>query len=176
MKPQILLVCTGNAARSVMAAAMLRSRTDDVVVVGAGTHSIPGLPMSTRTRTALGEFGLADPDHRSCQLDADIAQAADLIAIFEPMHVKWIRREIPEAASRTASLGRIIRSVAPGTLDTLAARVAQAGLASYDFEAWEEVVDPAGGEIEEFRAAATQIDGLLTNLMPLLGSTPDRTC
>lgn len=167
-KPTILFVCTGNAARSVMATAMLRARTSAVEVIGAGTHSIPGLPMSTRTRAALDEFDLAFPEHRSCQLDADMAAAASLIAIFEPMHVTWIRREIPHAASRTASLARILRSVAPGTLATLDARVAAANLADHSFEAWEEVVDPAGGELPEFQAAATQIDTLVSGLLPLL--------
>lgn len=167
-KPTVLFVCTGNAARSVMATAMLRSRTSAVEVVGAGTHSIPGLPMSARTRAALDEFGLAFPEHRSCQLDADMAEAASLIAIFEPMHLTWIRREIPDAASRTASIGRILRYVSQGTLDTLDARVAAAELADHSFEPWEEVVDPAGGELPEFRAAATQIDTLVTGLMPLL--------
>lgn len=173
-KPQILFVCTGNAARSVMAAAMLRARTDVVEAAGAGTHSIPGLPMSTRTRAALAEFDVADPDHRSCQIDAEIAARASLIAIFEPMHIKWIRREIPDAAHRTASLARIVRSVAPGTLDTLQFRIAEARLEEYtieQWEAWEEVVDPAGGEIAEFRAAATQIDAFITGLVPLLGES-----
>lgn len=169
MTPQILFVCTGNAARSVMAAAMLQARTDRVAVAGAGTHSIPGLPMSTRTRAALAEFDLAAPEHRSCQLDAEMAADAALIAIFEPMHLKWIRREAPEATNRTASLARIVRSVAAGPLDTLATRIDHAGFADHDFEQWEEVVDPAGGEIEEFRAAATQINALIDGLMPLLG-------
>lgn len=167
--PTILFVCTGNAARSVMGAAMLRARTDRVAVAGAGTHSIPGLPMSTRTRAALAEFGLAAPEHLSCQLDAAMAENAALIAIFEPMHLKWIRREVPQVANRTASLGRIVRSVATGTLDTLATRVDDAAFADHDFETWEEVVDPAGGEIPEFVAAATQINTLIDGLMPILG-------
>jgi len=167
-KPHVLFVCTGNAARSVMAAAMLRAKTDRFIVSGAGTHSIPGLPMSTRTRSALAEFGVADPDHRSRQLDDELATAASLIAIFEPMHLKWIRREIPHVATRTASLGRIVRSIQPGSGGTLDQRIADAGFEAHDFEQWEEVVDPAGGEIPEFVAAATQIHDLVEGLLPIL--------
>ena len=36
-RPHVVFLCTGNAARSVMAALMLRDRDDRFVVTGAGT-------------------------------------------------------------------------------------------------------------------------------------------
>ena len=65
----LLFVCTGNAARSVMAATMMRDMTSTLEIRGAGTFSIPGLPMSQRTREALAGMNLSDPEHRPKSVD-----------------------------------------------------------------------------------------------------------
>ena len=45
----LLFVCTGNAARSVMASTMMKAQNLTHEIDGAGTFSISGLPMSQRT-------------------------------------------------------------------------------------------------------------------------------
>lgn len=152
-----------------MAAALLRQQDTDVAVTSSGTHSIPGLPMSTRTRTALAGVGASDPDHRSEQLDDAMADEATVIAVFEPMHVSYVRKKHPAAAARVASLPRLVRDLADGPAETLADRVAALSLADHEFEGWEEVVDPAGGELPEFEAAASAIAQLVHDLLPKLG-------
>ncbi|MEM7094130.1 MAG: low molecular weight phosphatase family protein [Actinomycetota bacterium] len=157
MTTNVLFVCTGNAARSVMGAALLRAAMPELLVTSAGTHSIPGLPMSVRTKGALDAVGVADLEHRSSQLDAEMADPADLVVIFEPMHITWIRRHLPEIAGRTASLPYLAAELAAGPLATLAGRIDALELGDHDFEAWEEVVDPAGGDLPVFEAAAFAI-------------------
>ncbi len=53
----LLVVCTGNAARSVMAGFMLEYLSEagglGLRVATAGTHAMDGRPMSMRTRAAL---------------------------------------------------------------------------------------------------------------------------
>lgn len=169
----LLFVCTGNAARSVMGTALMRSEFEpadrpDIAVTSAGTHSIPDLPMSVRTKGALDAVGVADLAHRSSQLDAEIGAPADLVLVFEPMHIIWIRRNLPELAGRTGSLPRITRDLAAGPISTLSERLQALELATVDFEPWEEVVDPAGGDLPDFVEAAERIADLIRELAPKL--------
>ncbi len=165
--PVVVMLCTGNAARSVMATVIGRDRTDEVRFVGAGTHSIEGLPMSGRTRRALESLGLADGTHRSHQLTAADAQGADLIVAFAPEHVDYVRRVHPEAATRTATIKRLVVELKPGS-EPLAQRVAALNLADAKVPRDEEVVDPGGGEDYEFVACVREIDALMDQLLPLL--------
>jgi protein-tyrosine phosphatase len=161
---RIVFVCTGNAARSVMARVMLGARRPDLLVEGAGTHVLEGHPMSRRTRAALERHGLADPTHRSRQFGHRHV-GADLILVMEPDHLRWIRRFHPEASERTTSLRRFLALAPPPQAGSLLADlVVGIGAAGYEAEAWEEVVDPAGGEQDAFDACADELARLVGEL------------
>ena len=164
----VCFLCTGNAARSVMARVMFADRASDWRAVGAGTLVIEGLPMSQRTHNALADHGLADPDHRSRQFGpAD--EGTDLVVTMEPAHVSWIRRHHPEMAGRTASLRRLARDLPVGDATDLADRIAALCLAEVGVAEWEEVVDPAGGEQVDFDACAVALSDLVDALVDRLG-------
>jgi protein-tyrosine phosphatase len=164
--PHLVMLCTGNAARSVMAGALIGDDLD-VLVTTRGTHVVEGLPMSLRTRGALAALGVKDHAHRSRQLSSDDLRTADLVVAMAREHVQFIRRVHPQAAPRTGTLKRLARDL-PGGPGTLAERIAALRLDDVALEHWEDVDDPAGGDEEVFHECAAEIQALLQRLAPAL--------
>ena len=168
--PHVLFLCTGNAARSVIAGAALRARLPDLEIETAGTLAIDGQPMSWRTRAALEHVGLEAPAHRSRQATALDVERAQLVIGLAPEHVLWTRRECPTAAGRTATLKRLSRDLPDVAGTTLAERLAALGLADVALEPWEDVDDPGGGDAPQFVACAEEVVELVERLVTALSA------
>ena len=158
----LVFLCTGNAARSVMGGAVLAALRPDVQVTTAGTHVIDGQPMSWRTRDALAAVGHASPSHRSQQVLASSLGDADLVVGLAIDHVAWIRRNHPDVAAKTGTLRRLVRDLPVGgvTSDGISAL----GLGAVELGGWEDVEDPAGHEIDVYKACAADIAHLVADL------------
>jgi len=163
----IVTLCTGNAARSVMAGAFLREHVPGLMVTTSGTHVIEGMPMSWRTRDAIASIGLPIPDHRSRQATAEELDSADLVIALAREHVAWMRRVHPRAAPRTATLKRLARDL-PDDSTPLVARVAAMQLEEVVLAPDEDVQDPAGGDLDVFLSCAREIADLLHIVIPRL--------
>ena len=163
----IVTLCTGNAARSVMSGVMLEAVRPDLEVVTTGTHVVDGQIMSWRTRDALAGLGLANPGHRSTQAYAHHLDGADLVLAMAAEHVGWIRRTHPAASGRTATIKRLVRDL-PDAPPSLGDRLASLHLDQVEVQDWEDVLDPAGGEIEQYVAVAEELHELISRLAPRL--------
>lgn len=167
MTLHVVSLCTGNAARSVMAGVLLAEHVPDLVVTTSGTHVIEGMPISWRTRDAIRSLGLEPPPHRSRQATYDELDHADLIIAAARDHVQWMRRVHPLAASRTGTLKRLARDLAADDRP-FGERVGSLRLESVELEPWEDVLDPAGGDAEVFVETAAEIAENIHALAPRL--------
>jgi protein-tyrosine-phosphatase len=106
---KILTVCTHNRTRSVMSMAMLQAGLDDRLGPGkAMVRSLgfgpEGLPAISDAVDAMKRRGLDVSGHRSRQVTATNAEAADLILTAEKDHVIKIGAAAPEVFRRTFTL------------------------------------------------------------------------
>lgn len=162
--PRVLVLCTGNAARSVMAGYMLEwlagSRGLSIEVTTAGTHVTEGQPMGMRTRHALEAIpeiaGAPVAAHRSRQLTQPAVDDATVLVAMEADHVRYVRRRHPEAASRTATLRLLSRDLPEGPAP-LADRVAALELAAVQLGPHHDVEDPAGKDEAAYAACAKEL-------------------
>jgi protein-tyrosine-phosphatase len=173
---ELLVLCTGNAARSVMAGFMLehlkKARPDEALhVVTAGTYTIEGQPMGPRTRKALRTIPeLAEApltSHRSRQVDEGDFLRAELVVVMEADHVRFVRRQFPEAADRTATLRRLCADLSPAP-PLLAERLVALELASTELSPHEDVIDPAGGDDVTYSACVAELWVLCQKFVTLL--------
>lgn len=173
----LLVVCTGNASRSVMAGLMveqLAARRGLVLsVTTAGTHAVDGLPLGARTLAALRTVpevagtpvdAFAAAGHRSRQLGAEELGRADLVVAMEAAHVRYVRRRHPEAAPRTGALRRLAADLGPGPAP-LSARVAALDLEQAPLEPADDVADPAGRDDAAYAACARELWALCEALV-----------
>jgi protein-tyrosine-phosphatase len=162
-RPHVLVLCTGNAARSVMAGALLDQRGIDARITTAGTHVVEHQPMSRRTRDALTAIGVQVPEHRSRQIAESDVESADLVIAMASDHVHYVRRRHPSAAPRTATLCWLAAHLRAGD-QSLPQRVAELDLAKVEPDVQGDVPDPAGGDDAEYVDCARTIKDLVDQL------------
>jgi protein-tyrosine-phosphatase len=176
MATELLVLCTGNAARSVMAGFMLDylmgcSHGADRRVVTGGTHTVDGQPMSRRTLAALRSIpelaGMEFRRHRSRQVSGADLVRAELVVVMAADHVRFVRRQFPAAADRTATIRRLCRDLPPAP-PPLGERVAALGLADVPLLDEDDVIDPAGGDDATYTACVTELWLLCRELITLV--------
>lgn len=176
---EILMLCTANVCRSVMAQALLTRRLIDtgaITSVSSAGILQGGQPSAPGAASALALLGLDVRSHRSRRVDAADLSAADVVLTMAREQLRYAVVTAPDAWSRTFTLkelirrGQVIGSRRPGQplADWLALAHHgrnQSGLLGDDPA--DDVADPIGGPPEAFVATAVQLDYLLGQLVDL---------
>ena len=106
------MVCTGNIARSAMAAEMLRARlvgpAPRIRVHSAGLVPWPGPPPQT-VIAAMHELDLDVSAHASQPLRTSLVSEADLVLAMTRDHVWGVLARDPDADDRTFLLEELVR-------------------------------------------------------------------
>ena len=101
----ILVVCTGNSCRSVMAQGLLqqafaRAGLESIRVESAGVFAIDGMEPTRETLRVLLEAGIDAAQHRARSLTAHMVDNADLILVMESFQAEEILRRVPSVRAK----------------------------------------------------------------------------
>ena len=143
----VLLVCSGNTCRTAMAEGTLRKMLrdhaqPDVEVSSAGTLGFEGAPATPEAVTVAAEAGVDISGHRSSALTPERIDEADLILGMAEHHVDEVTDLVPGADDKTFLLS------------------------AYAGRGDEDVPDPIGGDLDEYRRSYGMIRDLLESALP----------
>jgi protein-tyrosine-phosphatase len=169
----IVTLCAGNVARSVMLGFMLTELAGtsgkEWHVRTAGTHVTEGAAMSGRTRDALLKIDALGEHrygaHRSHQLSDSDCDWADVILAAEADNVAFVRATFPSSEYKTVPLAQFDRYASPHGSFTEQLSAALAHELSAEFD----VVDPAGGDQATYDACARQLWNLAQTFALIVG-------
>jgi protein-tyrosine-phosphatase len=157
----IVTLCTGNVARSVMLGYMLTTLAEangaDWSIRTAGTHVIEGSAMSSRTRDALlklddlGEHHFSG--HRSRQLTDDDVRWCDVILASEAANVHFVRTHHGDGASKAVVFRQFLREAPLDTEFDEQVRY----VSSLEPLAYFDVDDPAGKDQAAYDMCAAKL-------------------
>lgn len=139
----VLFVCTANQCRSPMAMAIMRDALQKMNLAGnwrvesAGTWAIDDFPATSFAIQTMQERGLALQDHRSRKTTRAMLAETDLVLTMERNHAEALKNEFPDEAHKVYGLSEMIG------------------------EHWD-VIDPIGGTLENYRAAAQLLEDTIS--------------
>ena len=177
---RVLFVCTGNICRSPIAHGLLVDRAarlgDGAIEVrSSGTWGRTGSPATPEAVAAAGQLGIDIERHRSSRFTDELARWADLVVTMTTEQAEEVRELSPDAASKTFTLKElvaILRTLPPAdtrlTRETLLDRVSEADrvrssdhVPPIDLD----VADPLGLSETVYRAVASELEGLVDELV-----------
>lgn len=147
---KLLIVCTGNTCRSPMAGALARKLageepSSEVEVKTAGIAAFSGVPPSPQAVTVMEEKGLDLSGHRAQPVTPELVEWADLILTMTMAHKQGLLDLFPQARDKIYTLGEYGGE-----------------------EALQEIPDPFGGTVKDYRRTAQALEEALQGVFRVL--------
>ncbi|MDR1394539.1 MAG: hypothetical protein LBJ62_11410 [Bifidobacteriaceae bacterium] len=179
---RILAVCRGNVSRSPAAEYLLRASLDQrfaLASAGIGARQVVGSGTDRWTAALLGKRGIDVSPHQARQLNGAIIGQAELILTMEQSQRSWVLAENPAAVKRTftlvefARLAVAVRGQNPQSVSDMIRRAADSRAVYRPVdEANDEIPDPHGRLIDDYRTAVSAIDQAVSVVVGELSRYP----
>lgn len=117
---RILVVCTGNSCRSVMAKGLLKSilkDRQDLMVISAGIAALPGLRPTQETIEVMARHRIDVSSHLTQRLTDEMIEEADLVLVMERMHKQEILNRLPHSKKKVFLLREYADSPSGSDMD-----------------------------------------------------------
>jgi len=175
----VLFVCTGNICRSPLAAGLLAARLQaaepGIRVESAGTLDLE-VPSPPEVIVTGNDLGIDLAGHRGRPLTPIDVEEASLILGMTRKHVREVVTMDPKAWTRTFTLRELVRrgqmmrprDTSQSLSDWLV--FVHHGRRMVDLHGRsreDDIADPLGGSMRDYRVAAETIDGLIDDLIGL---------
>lgn len=153
-KMNILLVCTGNTCRSIMAQELLEDAIDKsplrskIDVDSAGTFACEGQLPTETAEEAMEELGLEIGRHRAKQVNDELMDWADIVLTMESGHIEELEAMFPRHEEKVHTLIGYAN-----------------GISGFPGSEGFDVADPYGEPLEEYVECALQLKGLIDKLV-----------
>ena len=142
--PSILIACTANICRSPMAEAMLkrlvstRPDAEQWHIESAGTWADCGSPSAPLSQLVMKRMGMDISTHQSQPVSSDLIKRFDLILTMEHHHKEGLKSVFKQYSDRIFLISEMI------------------GLE-------EDISDPIGGDLEDYKETARKLARILTD-------------
>lgn len=117
---RLLVVCTGNSCRSVMAKGLLRKMLQgrqDILVASAGVAALPGFRPTRETIEVMAQHGIDVSSHLTQRLTNQMVEEADLILVMERIHKQEILNRVPSAKKKVFLLREFAECIPGPSVD-----------------------------------------------------------